>query len=285
MKCFKKLVSFVAAAALCTTLPLLPSLKADAATPATFYVKYDIDMNQWRMQTGVDGWNDEYEGRELYYLNNGDDRVKDGDIVVVLANETGETGNTEIKINSHLSNLTINRAVAVVHAGGIDNCYVLGESYAAINGDVTNAYVYDDASCTFNSNVTNLNLISSQNDTVDSNVSVGGTVAYASLQNPGGIIKEYYNFAAGSFDYSNTGGLMTDDSDFSKTGSGPAATTAATTTTTTAAATTTTTAASTSGAYDDVPKTGENHLAAWLFTLSALSFAGCLALRKKTVTD
>lgn len=285
MKRFKKLISLAAAAAaLCTALPLLPSLKADAEESSTFYVKYDTDMQEWRVQSGGDKWNDEDAGRELYYLNNGDNPVKDGGVVVILPNSEDATGGKEITINAHLSNLTINRADAAVRTGGVDNCYVFGDSYAAVNGDVSNAYVYDNAICTFNNNVTNLNLLSSSSNTIDSSVSVGGTVAYALLKNPGDVIAEYYNFAANSFYYNAENGLLTDDSLYSKTGSGAVATPAVTAASAAAPAANTTTAAGNSG-YDDVPKTGESNPAAWLLTLSALSLAGCLITRKRSVTE
>ncbi|MBR1854724.1 MAG: hypothetical protein IJ794_16525 [Lachnospiraceae bacterium] len=286
MKNFKKLFTLMSAAACCAALSVLPAVKAEAAT--TFYVKYDTDMDEWRIQSGKDKWEDEDAGRELYYLNNGDNKVNDGDIVVVLPNDEDATGGTEIVIDSHLSNLTINRADAIVRTKGIDECYVFGDSYTAITGDVANAYVYDNAVCTFNSNVTNLNLISSNSNSIESTVSVKGTVAYALLKNPNDVIAQYYNFRANTFFYDDESALLTDDADYSKNGSVPAAststTTAASTTPTTAAATTTASSSS-SSAYDDVPKTGEGNLAVWLFAGSILSFAGCLVFRKKHVTE
>lgn len=280
MKCFKKVLSLVAAAAITVTGLGFNSLSADAANPTTYYLKYDLDKGQWRMQ--VNEWLDDYEGRELYYLNEGSDKVKDGDVVVVLENEEQASGSTNIAINARLSNLTINRSTAMITvSGGIDNCYVLGESYTAITGNVANAYVYDDAKCTFHSNVTNLSLIASQANDVDVDVSVKGTVAYASVSNAAGIIRQYYNFAANTFYYDHSSGLMTDPSNYSTTGSAPAASAAAETTAPAAStASGTTASASSSGAYDDVPKTGESNLVIWLFALSAASLAGCLALRK-----
>ena len=289
MKCFKsfkKLLSLVAAAAMLVTVPVLPSLKADAEEPMTFYLKYDIDKHQWRMQENE--WLEDYEGRELYYLN----QAKDGDIVVVLSNEEQSIGNSDISINARLSNLTVNRASVVIKANAIDNCYVLGESYAAITGPVTNAYVYDDAKCTFHSNVTNLHLVSSEKNDVDVDVSVVGTVAYTSVENPGGIVHEYYNFVANTFYYDHASGLMTEEANYSKSGSAPAA--AATTVTApaaevsqpasnTAAATANNT--SNSNDYDNVPKTGESNLVVWLLGLSVLNFIGCLMfLRKATAS-
>lgn len=284
MKNFKKMLSLLMAAALIALLPGANTLKAAAATPTTYYVRYDTDQNDWRMQIGE--WLEDYEGRETYYLNNGDEAVKDGDILVILDNGTTEAG-SELTVNAHLSNLTVNRAHAVISTGGVDECYVLGSSYAAITGSITNAYVYDDAVCTFNSNVTNLKLISSQENDVNTDISVGGTVAYASVSNPGGVLKEYYNFTANSFYYDHASGLMTDPSRYSTTGSAPApapaqGTTAQNTTASQTATQPQSGSGTSSGEYDDVPKTGENNLLfVSLLALSAASFAGCMALNLK----
>lgn len=274
MKCFKKLVSVVAAAALLAVIPNVSALQADAATPTTHYIRYDIDKNQWRVQTGE--WNNEYEGRETYYLNNGSEKVNDGDYVVILENEEQAMGSTPLSIDARIGNLTVSRTSVVISAKSIDECYVLGDSYAAITGNVTNAYVYDEAHCTFHSNVGNLRLISSQDNEVRTTVSVGGTVGYCSVANPGGVIEEYSNFAAGKFDYDKVSGVITDEQYYTKKGAPVAAPAPA------ANGANATPAASNTNSndYDDVPKTGENNLVVWLLGLSALSFAGCLAFRK-----
>lgn len=270
MKKYKKIVSLLAAAAMVLLIPNAAALKASAATPTTFYLKYDTDQGQWRMQVGE--WIDEYEGRETYYLNEGSEKAKDGDIVVVLANEEQEAGSGSVTVNAHLSNLTVNRSSVVISTNGIDSCYVFGDSYAAITGNVSNAYVYDNAKCTFNSDVTNLRLIASQENDVDTDVSVAGTVAYASVSNPGGVIREFYNFAKGTFYYDNASGLMTDPSNYSKSGTAPSNTAPAQ-----PAATAAQPAAS--GEYDDVPKTGEQNLSIWLLGAACILLAGCIGFR------
>ncbi len=272
MKKFKKFVSMLAAAAILAVTPGANVMQTEAATPTTFYLRFDSDDNIWRMQ--VNGWNEEYEGRELYYLNEGDEKVKDGDIVVILENEEGDTGSVTIDINARLSNLTVNRATAMIKANGIDECYVLGGSYTAITGNITNAYVYDDAATTLHNNVTNLRLISSQSSEVEATVTVGGTVGYASIANPGGILKEYYNFKAGTFHYDFASGLMTDPANYSTSGGGPAAAPAPNNSPAQGNAS--------SGAYDDVPKTGESDLVVWLFVVALMSFTGSVVLRKST---
>ena len=285
MKCFKKLLSITTAAAIMLGgLFVFAAVPAKAATPTTFYLRYDIDKGDWRMQVGQ--WLEDYEGKELYYLNNGSEKVNDGDIVVVLTdseNTEKSVGYSDIHIDAHLSNLTVNRAAVVLSAGGIDNCYVLGGSYAAITGAVSNAYVYDDAKCTFHSNVTNLNLISSEKNDVDVDVSVKGTVSYVSISNPAGLVKEYFNFVADSFYYDHASGLMVDDDKYSKTGDAPAA--AATAVATTDTTSQSNASASSSGEYDDVPKTGEGNLALWLLALSVISLAGCIAFRRSAAKE
>lgn len=279
MKKFKKIVSVLAAAAVLAIAPGTNALKAEAATPTTFYLKFDTDQNDWRMQ--VNEWQDEYEGRELYYLNEGSEKAKDGDIVIILPNETNETNGKEIKINVHLSNLTVNRAHAVVAAnGGVDECYVLGDSYAAVTGAITNAYVYDNATCTFNSNVTNLNLIATQSNETESNVSVGGTVSYVSLADSSGVYEEFYNFPANSFYHDETNGIMTDPAKYSTSGNGPA-TSAPAASAAPSQSNTSQGSTSSSNEYDDVPKTGENNMAIWLLAISVACFTSCVMMSRK----
>lgn len=274
MKRCKKIISLLAAAALMVLLPGANTLQVSAA-PTTYYVKYDIDQEGWRMQVHV--WNNELEGREAYYLNSGSDAMKDGDVLVVLENSEHEGPTPDLPVNAHLSNLTVNRANVVISTGGVDECHILGGSYAAVSGNITNAYVYDDGVCTFNNDVTNLRLIATVENTVETSVSVKGTVAYASESNGGGILKEYYNFVKGTFYFDSVAGLMTDPSLYSTTGSAPAA--AAANETTTAAQQPQSAASANSGEYDDVPKTGENNMLFMiLLAVSAVSFAGCMAL-------
>ncbi len=278
MKRFKKLVSLMAAAAIMALLPNVNALQVSAAEPTVFYVKYDSDLGEWRMQIG--GWVDEDPGKETYYLNEGSEKVKDGDTLIVLASDEQANGGEDITVNARLGNLTVNRAGVVINAaGGVDECHVLGDSYAAITGNVTNAYVYDNGTCTFHSNVTNMRLVAVVENDVQTTVTVGGTVNYASVSNAGGILREYYNFKAGTFDFDGVTGLMTDPGNYSTSGSGPAAGAPAAGQTQ-AQAQPQASAPSSSGEYDDVPKTGEDNLIVWLFAISAACLAGSLALRK-----
>ncbi len=276
MKKFKKYVTLAAAAAFMALLSSANALTASAAEPTTHYLQYDVDQHEWRLQTG--SFAKDSGGKDLYYLNEGDEKVKDGDIIVVMDNDESASGNTNITVNAHLSNLTINSANVVITVGGADECHVNNNSYAAVTGDIQNAYVYDTATCTFHGNVSNLRLIATIENTVDTSVTVDGTVGYASESNAGGVLREYYNFKAGTFHFDGVTGLMTDSSDYSKSGSAPAA--SAPTASAPAAVQTQSKPSSASSEYDDVPKTGEGHLSDWLLVVSALCFAGCLALRK-----
>jgi hypothetical protein len=130
-------------------------------------------------------------------------------------------------------------------------------------------------------------LISSESNTVDCSVSVGGTVGYVSTANPGGLIKEYYNFAAGTFYFDHISGLMTDPANYSTTGTAPAASTQNTEAQTAAqssadasASSSTSTSTAASDEYDDVPKTGESNLIIWLFVISGACLTGRFALKK-----
>ncbi|MCM1113732.1 MAG: hypothetical protein NC399_10820 [Muribaculum sp.] len=279
---FRRLVSLMAAALLAVS-PGFGALQVSAAEPTSFYIKFDIDRGDWRMQTG--SWDEENEGRELYYLNEGSGKLKDGDILIILPNDTDpeaedqqqQAGST-ITINARLSNLTVNRAHVVISTKGVDECHVLGDSYASVGGDIANAYVYDNGICTFNNNVTNLRLISSEKNTVRTEVSVAGTVGYCSVANPGGIYEQYYNFAAGTFFFTAGSGLMTDPANYSKDGTAPAASTPAASS---APAQNPAPAQASSGEYDDVPKTGESSLVLWLFLFSGVCLAGHLMMRKR----
>lgn len=277
MKKLNKLVALAAAASLMALLPGAGTMQVSAATPTTHYLQYNTEQHEWRLQTG--SFSKESGGKDLYYLNEGDEKVKDGDILVVMDNDDSADGNKMITVNAHLSNLTINSAHVVISVGGADECHVNIDSYAAITGDITNAYVYDTATCTFHGNVTNLRMIATIENTVDTTVSVDGTVGYASTANAGGVLTEYYNFKAGTFYFAKAGGLMTDPSDYSTSGSAPAANAPAANTA--PAAQTQSKPAASSGEYDAVPKTGEGYLSSWLLIASALCFGGCLVLRKK----
>lgn len=310
------IVSLLTAAMLSATLYQPGTLRVSAAEPTTFYLKYictdclhgekkengepnfaeheEGHTYEWRVQVG--NWDNNLPGREPYYLSNGDEKAKDGDVLVVLPNypepeKAEDEDNTKtakqnmdgtvISVNARLSNLTVNRASVLITTGGVDNCYVLGDSYASIGGNVTNAYVYDATDCTFSGNVTNLHLVDSvgvinkpgaEADLLP-NVTVSGTVQYAAVEDKNGVQEEYWNFAANTFSFNEKTGLKTPSGQYSTSGAAPSASGAS-------AAGNKTSSTAASGEYDDVPKTGENNLVLWLLLLSGICFIGHLAVRK-----
>ena len=261
MKKLKKFISLVTAVAICTLLPGLGTLTVKAAEPVTYYVK---DTSEgWRYQVGS-SWNAEANGRELYYMNQD---IKDGDLVVVEG--TGMESKI-LEIPVALSNLTIFHAnTVVVHARSIEDCFVLKDSIAAINGDVNNAYVYNNARCTFNNNVNNLKI--TDDSGLHAYVTVGGTVNHVTGSDPGQTFYELYSFAAGKLSVED-GRMKTDAAYYS--------TTAPADTQQPAAAPAQTAAAASDDEYDDVPKTGDSNLIFWLLGISALGFAGSAYLKK-----
>ena len=273
MKKFKKFVSLLAAAAILAVAPGATALKAEAATPTTFYIGFVEEENSWRVQ--INEWDEDSNGRELYYLNNGDERIKDGDVVVVMENDPELTAYDPIEVDAYLSNLTISHANVAITTKGIDTCAVLERSNAAVTGNIQNAHVYDGGNASFHSNVTNLYMMSTMEYTITSDITVGGTVAYACEDGAVTYFRQYYNFAKGTFHFSSERGLVTDPSNYSTDGNGPAASAP-----TPAPSTGSQGSTSSSGAYDDVPKTGESNMAVWLFAISAACFAGCAVLRK-----
>ncbi len=267
MKCFKKFASLVAATALLALLPAQSTMTVSAAEPARYYVKYVDSISEWRYQQ-AQSWDDENNGRELYYLKEG---IKDGDILVI--DGTNSALNLELSVS--LSNLTIkNTNSAVVTTKGIQDLYVLRDSVAAINGDISNAYIYDNATCNLNNNVTNLILYGDPE--VKPTVVVGGTVSYVKISDVQKTYYEFYNFEKGSFSI-DKGIMRTDTSKYSTTASTASQPAPAAPTAQNPAAQ----ASSATNDYDDVPKTGDSSLYLLLFSASALCFAGSYALKRK----
>lgn len=267
MKKLKKIFTLLVAAAVLVLMPGVNTLTASAEEPVTYYIKYLSDDNQWRFQTGST-WSDTVQHRELYYAYQD---IKDGDSVIIEGANPGFI----FEVSVRLSNVTfLHGSAAVVTAKAIDECYVLRDSVAAINGDVTNAYVYDNARCTFNNNVGTLQVLNdpARNDTLlRGTVSVGGTVNHLIGKDNDKIHYELYNFAAGKLSITD-GDVKTDAAYYSTSAS------AGTTQTTNTSQTST--SQSSSDEYDDVPKTGESSLVFWLLGLSAICFAGRYALKK-----
>lgn len=240
------------------------SLTASAAGN-TYTVYYDGD---WFYEVGSQ-WTETGEHRELYYLQK--DLIKDGDSIVVAHYEQGH----ELKFNVHLSNLTVlHNSAAVVFANGIDECYLLAGSVAAVNGKVAHAYIYDNAVATFNSDVGIMEIIGTDKElfatvSVPSNVSVDRLIGRDSQ----GTYYDYSDIADGAL-YIKEGTPDIGDGSYRIT---PAS---AGSPATTAAAKAPATKKPAAGEYDDVPKTGESTAVYWLLGIAVVCLAGRFALRK-----
>lgn len=272
MKNVKKFFSLLAAAALLVMLPGSNALTASAAEPTTYYIR-EID-SEWRFQPNAT-WDDTAAHRELYYM---EQDIKDGDIIII----DGSVDNSPINVPVRLSNLTvINSDPLVLTAKGIDNCYILDQNVAAINGDVTNAYVYGISKCNFNSNVTNLEVIGNGSDlnNLNATVAVLGTVSHLKASDSDGVYFEYYNFPANKF-YMENGTLKTDAAYYSTAApSGAPAPTAQPSANAQASAQTS--SKPSSGDYDEVPKTGDsNHTILLLTGIAAVCLGAKFALKK-----
>lgn len=279
MKKFKRIVSLLAAAAILFLMPGMNTLTVHAEEPVTYYVKYLPNDDQWRFQAGTSVWDDKAVHREIYYM---EQDIKDGDIVIIDGNKAGSV----LKFPVRISNLTIMPGSYIVfHANSIDECYVLHDSTAAVNGDVTNGYVYDNAVCTFNNNVGTLQILDDSG--LHATVTVGGTVNHLNGKDNLYTYYDYYNFAAGKL-VTKDGRVQTDAKDYSTTAPAadatqnqqPAPDQNTQPQAQPAENTQPTPAQTSSGEYDDVPKTGDSNTVFLLLGISALCLAGRTYLKR-----
>ncbi len=241
-------------------LLVLPAPMKALAAGNTYIVRYDEENGKWYYQNG-NTWNEDGEKRELYYL---EQDLQNGDIIVV-------DSSGEIRLNVHLSNLTLSPGVsAIVTTNGIDDCFLTRGTVSAINGDVANAYVYEDAAVTFNNSVGNLNVLAESDLMAD--VTVAGTVGRVIGDVPEGEHYEYQGVAKGKLVIED-GSMKTAESDLNT--AVPAAPKTPTQQSTAPAQ-----QSSSAGEYDDVPKTGESQAVYWLLAVAAVCLAGRYALKK-----
>lgn len=293
MKKFRKFVTITLAAALIALLPGVTSMKASAASPTTYFVFLDGD--QWYYQIGTSEYNpdDKQYEADLILTKSDVTHPQDGDVIVVgTVNQNGSAVGYTLDLGGiRLSNVTVTHNTSiVVKAASIDECYVLSDSTAAINGDVTNAHVYDRSHVNFNSNVTNLYISSDTRDDAPE-INVMGTVAYATYSLPGELQFQYYNFIKGAFEFNDSGKIKSNENYYQSDGNGPisAATapsaseqqTSSASQTASSSQTSSSGQASASGEYDDVPKTGEAvPVYVWFFAAATICYAGRKALQK-----
>lgn len=281
MKKLKKIISLLASAALLFMLPGAGTLTASAEEPVSYYVKYHTEDKEWRFQIGS-AWDDQGAYRELYYMQQD---IKDGDIVIIDGN-----GDLNITLNVRLSNLTLtNASTIVVGTNGIDSCYILGGSRAAVNGDITNAYVYDASSVTFNNNISTLQILGSSD--INANVTAAGSVGHLIGRDNNTTYYDLYNIAQGKLVVEN-GSLKTSEEHYSTTPSSSGQTasqpvtqesasqTQPAQTQTTQASSSQTSGQASADEYDDVPKTGDSNLVLYLTVAGAVCLLASYALRK-----
>ena len=101
----RKLITFLAVAAILIGVPRVCSLEASADGPVTYSVKYVPASNAWRYQSNTSTFDDKGYHRELYYLYQ---ELKEGDLVVVY-NDSPSVPTLDLG-NTHLSNLTVTRS-------------------------------------------------------------------------------------------------------------------------------------------------------------------------------
>lgn len=275
MRKIKQTVSLVLATAMLFLLPDVFAITASAEEPATYYIRYIEKDDAWRTQK-LSVWDDTRENAGLDFVTN---NIKEGDLLII---EGDGKKDLKLEINVRLNNLTVkNAGLAVVTVkNGIDNCFVLKNSVAAINGDITNGYVYDNGRCNFNNNVTNLYLQGEPK--LEATVVVKGTVSYAKFGEEDRTIYEFYNFAADSF-LTENGIIRTDTSKYSTTAPDQSAPAPAPTPAPSSGTGSAPSDNASSGEYDDVPKTGENNSVLWLLCIGigCLTASGYLLLRKR----
>lgn len=291
MKGMKKLAALFAAVTAMVLLPGFTTTTVSAEEPATYYVKYMADSDSWRTQK-LSTWDSTKENGDMNFVTN---NIKDGDLLVIDGDGVKDFTYSPAV---HLNNVTIkNVGRAVISADkGIDNCFVLSGSVAAVNGNITNAYVYDNAICNFNNNIQNLYLHGVNK--LAGTVTVLGTVGYSKFTEGDRTIYEFYNFAEKSF-LTENGIVKTDASKYSTTGTAapapaqpeptpapapaPAPTETVTATQPAQPAPAPVVTAS-SSEYDEVPKTGQNQSILVLALLGMLLLGSGIYTYKKSET-
>lgn len=211
---WKAFVCVLAAVAMLVLIPGPGTIKASAAEPVTFAVKYLPDKGEWRFQANTNTFDEEKYHREMYYLLQA---LHEGDIVVVYNDSTAskplDLGNT------HLSNLTVvsSKTLTVIYSGDIDECYVLGGNSCAINANIANAHVYDTSLCNFGKDVKELTVYYNDSKPL-STVGCSGTVEHlrGTHISKGGNYWNAYAFKKDTLSIQN-GDLKTSERNFSRT--------------------------------------------------------------------
>lgn len=210
----KAFVSMLAAVAMLVLLPDAGAMKASAAEPVTYAVKYVEGNQDWRYQVGSTFDEGKYH-REIYYLLQS---LKEGDLVVVY-NDSASVAKPLDLGQTHLNNLTVagNKSIVIIHAGDVDNCYMLAGASGIINANVNNAYVYDNTLCNFNKDVKELTVYYGGSKPATT-LGCSGTVEHlrGTHMNNGGTYWNLYSFKKETLNIQN-GDLMTANWNYSTT--------------------------------------------------------------------
>lgn len=283
MKKIKNTITLLTIAAMLFLLPESSCLKASADEPVTYVVKYLPGENGWRYQDNRSVFDESGSviSWELYQLR---EVLKAGDTVVVY-NDTENAPDLDLG-STRFANLTISsKAFSIIHTGGVQDCFVMNNSFCAVNGDVTNAHVYENSVVNYNGNVQELQIHCG--DKITSSVGVGGTVGhlYAYSDSQAQTFFDLYNFQAGSLLIDQEGKLTTPDWSYSKApASQPVQPTPQPEVQQQPEAQQPAQQVPASGGnddeYDAVPKTGESNLIVWLLCIGGLCLCGSIALKR-----
>ncbi len=269
MKKFKHTVTLLTAAVLFFLLPRAGCLRAAAAEPVTYAVKYIEENDDWRYLANTSTFDENAYHRELYYMLLD---IKDGDIVIVY-NETDQARTLDLG-DVHLGNLTVapSDAITMIFSGDVNECHILKGAYCTINANVANAHVYESAVCNFNKNVQELRLHVESELSTSLSVGCEGTVGhlYAPSDTLPRTFYDLYDFKAGKMVILE-GVLMANSADYSSAPAQPPAPTAVPAPSA---------PATDNDEYDEVPKTGAPSPLLWLAGIAVVSAAISFRLRK-----
>lgn len=217
MKLFSKIL--LAAACFGMILATMPSVKAQAAEPVTYTVRFDVNSKTWAVSSDLKNWGSD---SMFQYFNDGDNIVVDGC-------NAADIKMGEFKVEKKVGQLAFtNGAQAIVYANGVDYAYTLSGTTGVIHSNVTKASVYDQSVMQIFGNVANFveetNGVA-DNERVKATFAVTGTVDAATVRYNDSFDKPatIYSVAAGKlvsgYDGSESykGAVVIDEANYSKT--------------------------------------------------------------------
>lgn len=254
------------------------SLKASAAEPVTYSVKYMAEEQAWEYRADTDEFENPDFYRSIYYMMA---TLKDGDLVAVYYDGSAPQDPTLDLGNVRLSNLTVAQSdgFSVIYAGYIDECFLLEGTSCAINSDINVAHAYDAVTCNFNKNVNELRLNFNDDNDIHSTIGCSGAVGHFLTISTNYAPYDLYNFQPDSF-YLVNGLLQTPEDKYSKAPTQQPAPQQPSAPQATPTPPSGSASQPSSSEYDSVPKTGESSPVLWLFSIALFCGAGFCALKK-----